>query len=433
MGKHSESNGEGSYLRRGGLGLVAIGVVGFAADYSLNIGLSRVLDTFEYGDYKVARNFAVFFSAAVLLGGDRACPRTLTGALERGESERVWGYLLFYLKIALSLSFLVIAITWISSYFLVGETDPSAHHPIAWLALTIPILATGALASRALQSAKRPVRATLPWRVMLPLLILLVVLAWSLTDDDMTLMTVVAIAILVTLVVSAWQIWDAQRLALPRLALDSEISERKHWIAVSLPMIGFFLVTLGLAQSDIYLMEILGDEHEVGLYAAVETTAHLLVLIQTIVIGLMAPLVSLAIESGAKACAKTRRQGLVVMLCGLVPATALLYLAGAPILGLFGAHFRVAETELYILLVGNFAWALAALAALWMQYTGRGFTVMVIAGAALLVDSALNVALIPHYGMRGAAASTAATLVLAAMALAISSSFNRRRARNPGN
>ena len=69
--------------------------------------------------------------------------------------------------------------------------------------------------------------------------------------------------------------------------------------------------------------------------------------------------------------------------------------------------------------MASFAWASAALAGLWLQYTDRGRVVVGLGAATLMFDSLLNTALIPSYGMRGAAASTALTLTVAACALAL--------------
>ena len=407
------------YLRRGGLAVIAIGLGGFAADYALNIGLSRLLDPHEYGDFKVARTFAAFFGAAVLLGGDRAAPKVLAGVLERRETGRAWEYLRFYLRIGLGLSALVIAVTWLASLWHVGSQDPAHHHAVAWLVVCVPFLAVGALASRTLQSVRRPVLAALPWRVGLPALILLALVALAWTRSGLHLVEALGASIAATAMITAWQAWDAHRHALPELRRAPAAAEPRSWLAASLPMMGFFLVTVALAQSDLYFLEILGDEHEVGLYAAAETTAHFLILIQTTVVGLMAPLLSTALEAGGDAPAVIHRRGQRVMLAGLVPALALLVVAGEPILALFGDAYVQAEPELHLLLVANFAWATAALTGLWLQYTGRGHAVVVVAAVTLAIDSALNLVLIPRYGMRGAAASTAATLTLAAVALVI--------------
>jgi len=408
-----------SYLRRGGLALVALGLGGFAADYGYNVGLSRLLSTHEYGDYKVAHAFAVFFGTLVLLGGDRAAPKALAGPLERGELVQAWEYLRFYLRLSIALSVVVIAVTWSASFLHVGTKDPLHHHALAWLVVSVPLLAAGALTSRTLQSARRPVLAALPWRVGLPVLLLVAIVLLARAVESVSLWQILVLAVGVVLVVAGGQWLLVRRVALPELKRDPRASEPRRWLATSVPMMGFFLVTLTLAQSDLYFLEILGDEREVGLYAAAQTTAHFLVLIQTTVVGLVAPLVSTAIESGGRGERETHRQAQRMMLTGLLPAAVLVALAGRPILSLFGPGYPQALTVLHLLLVGNFVWATAAIAGLWLQFTGRGPLMVVIAVATLAVDSVLNVLLIPDYGMGGAALGTAITLSLAGLTVLV--------------
>ena len=52
-----------------------------------------------------------------------------------------------------------------------------------------------------------------------------------------------------------------------------------------------------------------------------------------------------------------------------------------------------------------------------LQYRGRAGAVLAISAATLLADSALNLMLIPRYGMEGAAGGTALTLTAAAAAV----------------
>lgn len=426
--RHPAMTNVSTYLRRGGIALVAIGVGGFAAHYAFDVVVSRLLEVHEFGDFKVARAFAAFFGAAVLLGGDRAAPKALSGPLEAGEPSKATEYLRFYLRLGVGLSLVVIAGTWLGTYLHSGSTDPRHHHAVAWLALIVPLHAVGALASRALQSVRRPVLAALPWRMGIQTLLLAVLAALALSGVPVTLHTVLVLVVACVLLVAAWQWRMARRLALPTWLRDPAEAQPREWLLTSLPMMGVFLVTMTLGQSDLYFLEILGDERDVGFYAAADTTAHFLVLIQTTVVGLVAPLVQPAIEAGPLASRRTRRDGLRLMLAGLVPTALLLAFAARPALSLFGNEYGSAVPELHFLLVGNFAFATAALAALWLQYTGRGTHVVVIAAGTLLLDSALNLLLIPTYGMLGAAASTAGTLTLAAVALVLA----ERRGSAPG-
>jgi len=408
-----------SHLRRGGLALIAIAVAGFAADFGLNVGLSHLLAAHEYGDYKVAHAFAAFFGVAVLLGGDRAAPKALSGPLATGETARAWEYLRFYLGIALALSAAVIAATWGASALHLGQLDPRGHHPVVWMSVAVPLYAAGALSGRALQSARFPVLASFPWRVVAPMLFLLLVGAAIWSQGAVGLPEVVTLAVATVAVVGAGQWWILRRLKMPRFERDPTFRAPRVWLTTSVPMMGVFLVTLALNQSDLYFMELLGDEAEVGHYAAAATCAHFLLLIQTTVVGVIAPLLQPALDAGPEEARATRRQGEHLMLLALVPAAVLLTAAARPILSFFGAGYPRAAPVLVLLVIGNSAWALASLSTLWLQYTNRGQVVVVVTLATLALDSLLNALLIPRLGMRGAAIGTAITMCLAAVAVVV--------------
>jgi O-antigen/teichoic acid export membrane protein len=299
------------------------------------------------------------------------------------------------------------------------------HHPLAWMVLVVPLNATAAMISRTLQSARRPAEAALPWRIGLPLAKLavfgLAVAVWG--ELGVEEVVVISILVVAALTIGQW-LW-VRRLGLVELVRAPAVRQAGSWLSASLPMMGSFLVALALNQSDLYFMEMLGDETEVGHYAAAATAAHLLLLVQTTVIGLVAPLAKSALERGATAARSTFWHAQRLMLSMAVPVTLLLAGAAAPLLSLFGAQYRSAHTVLVLLAAGGLAWAAAAVGSLWLQYQGRAGVVLGISIATLAADSALNLLLIPRYGMTGAAAGTAATLAAAAVAVGVAL---RRRA-----
>jgi O-antigen/teichoic acid export membrane protein len=403
-----------TYLKRGALTLGAVAIAGYLADYGFNLGLTRFLSPHDYGDFKVAVAFASFFGLAVLLGGDRAAPRFLAPCLERGEAGKVWAYLRFYLGWAVLLSFGLIAVTWTLAVWHVGSAHPEHHHPLAWVVIAVPLNAVAAMVSRTLQSSQRPAEAAMPWRIGLPLAQLALFAAVVGLGGTLGLAEAVAIGIVATAVLTAWQWGAVRRYGLVDLAGDPAFHQPRQWLGSSLPMMGAFLAALALNQSDLYFLEILGDDAEVGHYAAAATVAHFVTLVQVTVVSLIAPIAGSAIEDGAEASRATFRRGLAMMAGFAVPVAVALAAAAGPVLGVFGPEYRSGVTTLELLVVGNLAWALAALSALWLQYRGRGRSVLGISLATLAVDSLLNLVLIPRYGMTGAAAGTALTLTLAA-------------------
>ncbi|MCB1036140.1 MAG: oligosaccharide flippase family protein [Acidobacteria bacterium] len=417
-----------SYLRRGALSLGAVMLGGYAADYAFNLGLTRFLTPHGYGDFKVAYAFAYFTGMAVLLGGDRAAPRVLAPCLDQGEGKRVWEYLRFYLGVALGLGLALATVTWTLSYLHVGSTDPQHHHPLAWVVVAVPLNAAAAMISRTLQSARRPAEAAIPWRIGLPVLQLALFGLVVAVQGSLGVVEAVVIGIVASASITMGQWLRVRRLGLVQVEREPAFREARQWLGASLPMMGSFLVALALNQSDLYFMEILGDEAEVGHYAAAATTAHLLVLVQTTIVGLVAPLAGPAVEGGKEASRSAFRQALRLMASLLFPVAGILWLAAGPILGVYGEAYRGATRVLELLVLGTLAWALAALSSLWLQYQGRGSVVLTISLASLIVDSGLNLLLIPRYGMAGAAAGTAATMTAAAVAIVLAHRFGPSRA-----
>lgn len=404
-------------LRRGGIALGAVAIGGYLLDYGFNLGLARFLSPHDYGDFKVATSFAFFFGLAVLLGGDRAAPMVLAPCLERDEPRRVWEYLRYYLFIASLLSLAVIAITWTLSALHVGSNDPQDHHPLAWVVVAVPIQAVGAMISRTLQASRRPVRAVVPWRLGLPVAQLALFAAVIAFRGQLAVSEALAISIVAAALITLWHWLDVRRLGLFEIERDTGFRQPRAWLMASLPMMGSFLAALALSQSDLYFLELLGDDAEVGHYAAAAMAAHFVPLAQVTLVGLIAPVAAVAIARGADASRATFRRSQSMMLGVLIPVAAFLALAGEPILALFGPRYKVGYMALALLVVGNFAWAVAALPSLWLQYQRRARIVLIISLATLAVDSVLNWLLIPRHGMLGAASSTALTLTAAAIAV----------------
>lgn len=410
-----------SHLRTGALALAAISVGGYLADYAFNLTLTRLLDVHDYGDYRLAFSFAYFCGLAVLLGGDRAAPMVLAARIEARQPRQVWEYLRFYLRNALLLSLGIVAVVWGVDSLRTGAFesgfDHGGLHPIAWASLAIPLNAVAAMVSRTLQSAHRPAEAALPWRIGLHAFQIAILGTIYLLGGQLTVLLAVWIAVGSIAVLTAWQWHRIHSLGLVELARSPRHGAPREWMRTSLPMMGSFLVALALSQSDLYFLELLGDEAEVGHYSAASMAAHLLPLIQVTLVGLLAPLVRPAIDAGPERSRELFRQGLRFLLGLLVPIGLLLALFGEWILSHFGPEYRVGHAVLQFLVVGNFAWATAALSSLWLQYRGRAKAVLVISIATLVADSVLNLLLIPTHGMEGAAGGTALTLGAAALAV----------------
>lgn len=390
-------------------------VLGFAADYLFNLTLSNTLSSHEYGDYKVAYAFAALASVLILLGGDRVAPRLLAASLARGDNRSVWAFLRFYLSVALFLSLLVIAATYVAGVLHLGRVDVEGHHPLLMMSFVIPLIAVGALLSRILQSTRYLALSNLPWRIGLPLLKIGLVLLFFLALQAVALWQVIVSGALAVCLIIAWQWHKIRQLGLIRLQRGPELFGGLQVLRLSVPMMLAMLITLGLNQIDLFMLELLGQEHEVGHFAAATTTAHILPVAQVTIAGLFLPLIGPALEQGVVQARALFWKGQCLIAVAVVLLALLLLAVGQWLLAFFGEDFLHAATALHYLIVAYAVWALAAFSSTCLQYAHQGSYVVGIGVLTLSLDAACNLWLIPKYGMDGAAMATLIAMCCAAV------------------
>ncbi len=412
---HSKTDDSNQYLKQGALLTIISVTAGFTADYLFNLTLSRSLAPHEYGDYKVAYAFAALAGVLVLLGGDRVAPRILAMPLSRHDNRPVWEYLRFYLLLACGLSVLVFITTATLGYVHLGTADPQHHHPLVMMSLVIPLIAVGALLSRILQAARHLALSNLPWRIALPLLkaVLILVMMYSLAQVE--LWQVIASGALVAASIAWWQWRRICRLGLIRIERFPDRFDGKETLKLSIPMMLTMLVTLALNQIDLFMLEMLATEHDVGYFAAASTTAHILPVAQVTIVGLFLPLIQPAMEQGPEHARPLFWQGQRLIMAVVGVLAVLLILAGSWFLSFFGRDYRIAETALVWLVLAQTSWAMVALSSTWLQYASRGHWVLWAGLVALVLDMLCNIWLIPIHGINGAAMATLISLSCAAL------------------
>ena len=426
MGDRALAPSDREYFRRGTAIMLLSVFAGFAADYGFNLTLSHVLEAHEYGDYKVAYAFAAVGSVAVLLGGDRIAPRVLSAPIARGDFRTVFPFFRFYFFIALALSFLLSIVTVTANYLQNGAV--THFHPVAFMTFVIPLIAGGALISRLLQSAKKVPLANLPWRIVLPIIKMLFVLLLVSVVTKVAIWQVIVAGAVAALIIIFWQWTHIQKHGLLGDGEGRVPLEKKQTLRLSIPMMAVMLVTIAHNHLDLFMMEFLGDEKEVGYFAAAMTTAHLLPVAQTAVAALFLPLVVPAMQRGSTEAEAlfSRAQKVITAVTALL--WLLLMLTGPWLLSLFGPGFERGEETLVILGTAYGLWALAAFASTWLQYADRGRMVLLASAGALMLNAACNLWLIPRYGMEGAAASTLIAMTVTATALV---AMRHRYAKQP--
>lgn len=188
---------------------------------------------------------------------------------------------------------------------------------------------------------------------------------------------------------------------------------RTHeWWSIALPLFLVSLMQLLIVRLDIILLGALAGREQAGIYAAASRVADLVVFALAAANVVVAPII-------ASLYAKNDLSGLQRMLTALAKGVSLftgliiivLVLSGQWVLQIFGAEFVVAFAPMLILGAAQMMNALLGPVDFVMAMTGHQAQSLRIFFVATALNIALNLLLIPLYGMIGAAVATLATLI----------------------
>ena len=181
------------------------------------------------------------------------------------------------------------------------------------------------------------------------------------------------------------------------------------WLRVSMPALlleGFALLMINL---DILLLDIFVAPDRIAVYFAAARSISLIGFVHFAVAAACMPRFAASHASGDRAAtralfAASRKWMLVPSLAG----GAVLLALGQPILWLFGPEFAAGYPVMFVLVVGLLARAAAGPAQGLLVVTGKHNLTAVVMAVTVGVNAALNLLLIPRFGLIGAAMATSA-------------------------
>lgn len=420
-----EHGSDAGYLKRGAVVMSVSAAAGYFASYAYNIYLSHLLEAKDYGDYKVAFAFVTMVTSMVLLGGDRAAVRILPRFLGHHERAGVWEFLRFFALIALALSALV-ALGVFAVYLIFGiggVTDGDGYHPVLFAVVLVPMMALGYLIAAVLQADRRMELARIPWLIGLPLLAATLVWVARATGATVTDLGAIGLVGGAALLIVAFQAGAVAHFGLAPMKRAPQHRDARKWLGFSLPMMGTFVLMIGMLEADIYMCEILAPEHAVGHFGAATTVAQISLTFQATITGLTAPMMAAVFDDESRIdleAALSVQKVASRLLAGIgVPLFCVLAIWGRELLSLFGKDYLAAYATMVALAAGYLVSNVFALSQVWLQYAKRGRFVVSVLGVALAADVALNAALIPPLGILGSALSTAICLSAAYLLFAV--------------
>lgn len=413
------ASGEGQRARsgRGAVLAFAIRILSAGIAFVSQVLLARWMGSFEFGVFTYAWVWVAILGTLCTLGFSTSVVRFLPQYREAGDLAHLRGFLRFGRALALASGIACMAIGGALLLAADGALDRPYLVPLGLSLIGLPAFALTDFQDGVGRAQGWLGLALLPPYVLRPVLLIVFIAASIGLGHGRDAVTAAAAAVAATWIAAALQFVLQRRRMARQLAPGPCRRQPKAWFAVSLPLLlldGFTLLMLNL---DVLLLNLFVTPDRIGIYFAAARTISLVSFVHFAV-------TAVAMPQFARLHAAGDGPGIFAHLKAtqrwcLAPAAAgavLLLLLGKPLLALFGAEFTAAYPVMVILAAGLLIRALGGPAQSLLVVAGHQQAAALILLAAVLLNAGLCLALIPRFGLAGAAAATAAAFAFESLA-----------------
>jgi O-antigen/teichoic acid export membrane protein len=386
---------------------------GLGLNYAYNIFLARYLGAGSYGLY--ALGLATFNLLAVisLAGLDSATLKFVPASLATEDEIGIRRTVRTLLGLSLVFGGLFGAVLLLGSRPIAMEIfrKPEIARVLWILALGIPAYATSSVLIATLQAFQEVRWRTFVKYISEPVVkvILTVVLLWAGWDLDAALVAFVAALVLSAVLALAPL---RRMLSLRQVGGPSSISVGEV-LTYSMPLLWAVLVSSVAVKADVLLLGYWQSAGDVGVYSAAFQTSAIIVLVLQSFESIANPLLSESIAREDRSQLEKLYKILLRWVLTLsFPIFLVIALLPKELLALFGEKFEGGALCLVILAIGQIVNAGTGSANNILLLAGHTRLVMWNTLLAGILQIALNLVLIPRYGIVGAAIAAAASLVL---------------------
>lgn len=410
------SNGDVSQVVRGAAMVMGIRIGGAAITLLSQVLLARWMGAFEYGIFAYVWVWVIILGILAPMGFGtstlRFVPdyrvnekwRRLTGILDDS-----WRMVMVFGLAAMGLGLALLAV-------LHNVVAPYYIWPLAIALVCVPAFALTDTLEGTARAFGWVNLAYLPAYIIRPLAIIVVGGTAYFAMGRLTGLVAVSGALVATIMTLTGQRWVLSRRIAATVPVARPMRHTKYWIMASLPLVlteGLYLVLL---NSDIVLLGVFVSPAEVGIYFAATRIVNLVTFIYFAVAALAVPKFSELHARGARAELQTFVHHIIQWIFWPTLAAAFVILVlGKFALGLFGADFESGSALLAILVIGFLARASTGPIEYLLNMTGNQNATAVAYAMAAILNITLNLILVPRFGLEGAAAATAISLVAASI------------------
>jgi O-antigen/teichoic acid export membrane protein len=379
---------------------------------------ARWMGSFQFGVYVYVWTWVLLLGQAIDLGLGTAAQRFIPEYRERGQLALLRGFVSGSRWIALGIAVAIAALAaggvrliepWLDDYMIIS---------LYLACVTLPAYALSNVQEGIARSYDWIGLSMMPGYVVRQLLLTIMMAAAyfaQLPMNSVTAMTVAGVSIWLP---TLGQLLIVNGRLRGRIERGPNAYDFKIWLLTALPILmvgGFYSL---LAYTDVLVLRYFRPPDEVAIYYAAAKTLALVSFIYYSVSATTAHRFSgYHISGDRKGLSAFIAQSIKWTFWPSLAATVLLLLCGRPILSLFGARFTEGYHLMFILAAGLLARAAIGPIERLLNMLGEQRICALVYAGAFAVNIGLCFALIPHFGMAGAAGATAGALVIESILL----------------
>jgi len=400
-------------LAKGAIGSLAFKSISIILNFAISVLLARSLNPEGFGIYVFTFSVMSVLGTPVLMGLPTLVVREVAKYHLLARYDLIRGLLTRCNQAVLGLSLVIAVAAGVVAWCLSGIRYETQLLTLAWALILLPLAALNQLREAALQGLRRVLQGQLPDMIIQPGLFLLFIGIAALRS---TITPPQAMALYCTTSLIAFGVGFFLLLReLPTQVRSTAASyETNIWARSVLPLSlisGLQIINGG--QTAFLILGVLATKEQVGLFRVAFSYAALPLILLCAADAVLAPHISRLYNMGniSKLQRLLTRSVRIVLLMA-APLFGIIIFWGDVIIGfIYGNDYRACHYALIILCIGQ----------LINVATGSNYTILNMAGHerstlkgavfAAAINVVLNAALIPFFGLNGAAAAFAASTV----------------------
>jgi O-antigen/teichoic acid export membrane protein len=405
-----------SRTQRDAVAAFGLRVASAALLYLTQVVMARWIGSHDYGIYVFVWTWVMVLGGITHLGFNSAMMRLLPEYREQGAFDRyralVRGGRLFALCAGTA-----VAAAGMAGLAVFGDSLTNAYLLPAYLALVcVPLFALTEVQDGIGRGQAWIWVGLLPPYVLRPALVLATMTGAWFAGLPMTATTAVASAIVAT-----WGTAVIQTLMLNR-KLDATVPDGprtydfKGWLAVSVPLVVVAAAELMLQNTDILVVSTYMTPTDVAIYFASAKTMSLIMFVHYAVGSAVANrFAALNARGDTEKLRAFVRDAVNWTFWPSLAAAVVILALGKPLLWLFGPQFEAGYPVMFILVIGFLFRSSFGPAEVLLSMLGEHQVCAAVLVVSALLNLALNFALVPSFGLVGAATATSIALATAAL------------------